>query len=269
MRVGTIARRDLAHRARRSVSILFCILLAAMARGTAWPQVPSETPVQVMERAHLAHGGLWRGGQIVDWVGQGQITMLGDRRSPFNFTLMVKGRNKVQLVITQPGGTLYYGTDGTRSWQRSGPLSGVAAGHQVHFIESKTVRSIARVFNHLTEGLALRDLGPGMQDLDSVARPSRIIETQEGAARRTRYYVDNATSLVTRLEFDTGGFYHYPFSTQQIPHKAVMVFSDYRMVSGVRTPFKIDIYQGPTRIEQMVFTSVRYNVGLADAAFRP
>lgn len=228
-----------------------------------------ETPLQVIDRAHQAHGGLWRSGDIVDWVAQGQITIMGDPRGPFNMTLMVKGRDKVQRIVAQPGTELRYGADGTRSWQRSGPFTKGPYGRVTYFLDSKTIRSVRRFFNPLIERLILRDLGTRIQELGPNPGPSRVIEAEDGSGRRTRYYIDNATSHVTRLEFETGTIQRQLFSGRPIPVMSTLVFSDYRTVAGVRTAFRVDVYLGTIRIEQIGLTSVRYNAGLSDSVFRP
>lgn len=123
------------------------------------------------------------------------------------------------------------------------------------------MRSLPRLFNYPTEGLALRDIG--------VQSGARVIEAQDGAGKRTRYHIDASTSLIMRLEFDTGSFYSKMFSGEPIPITAALVFSDYRDVGGIKTAFKIDFYLGFIKIEQMTLTAVQYNVGIPDTEFTP
>jgi hypothetical protein len=59
------------------------------------------------------------------------------------------------------------------------------------------------------------------------------------------------------------------FNDEQIPLASALVFSDYRNVDGVMTPFKIEVYLGLMKIEEMIFSSVQYNTGLGDEVFVP
>ena len=87
------------------------------------------------------------------------------------------------------------------------------------------------------------------------------------AALKTSYFVDDTGARVTRLEFVIG-------ETSDLFGKTVSnveawVFSDFRVVQGVLTPFKIERYLNDTRIEETQFTSVRYNASVKDDAFKP
>jgi hypothetical protein len=75
--------------------------------------------------------------------------------------------------------------------------------------------------------------------------------------------------MVTRLEFEMGEIYTLLMSNKQYPTLASFVFSDYRQVNGIPTPFKITVYKGLTQIEEMNFTSVQYNTGVKDKDFVP
>jgi hypothetical protein len=53
------------------------------------------------------------------------------------------------------------------------------------------------------------------------------------------------------------------------PALAAFVFSDYRQVNGIPTPFKISVYEGLTKVEVLCFTSVQYNTGVKNKDFVP
>jgi hypothetical protein len=98
---------------------------------------------------------------------------------------------------------------------------------------------------------------------------SRVLEAKNIKGDRTRYYIDNKTSLVTRLEFDTGAVYTTLFSNTPRPVFASLVFSDYRNINGFIVPFNIKVYRGLVKIEEMTFTSVQSNAGIKDEQFTP
>jgi hypothetical protein len=238
--------------------------------GLCSPQSAAETAPQIFARAVQAHGGQQALANIVDWVGNGRIAITGGDNNPSGLTLTVKSGNKVQRIVTYgAGGTVRYGSDGMSTWQSSGPFSSVAIGRADYFIQSQAGRSIPNLLADVSNGYSFSDLGPAGADAVPANSPARIIQARNGAGQITRYYVDNATSLISRLEFDTGDFYTMPFDAAKHPLVAAYVFSDYRSVNGVMTPFKIEAYLGLVKIEQVNFVSVQYNAGVSDGVFVP
>jgi hypothetical protein len=47
------------------------------------------------------------------------------------------------------------------------------------------------------------------------------------------------------------------------------VFSDFRMVQGIATPFKIEHLANGAKVDEMIFSFVRYNTGLTNYQFHP
>jgi hypothetical protein len=228
-----------------------------------------DTPQQTVNKAAQAYGNQWKGDKIRDWVGVGKISRTGDKNGPLDFTLTVKSKDKVKRVVRTSDGSkvlVSIGSDGKKSWHSSGPFTGNATGNAAHFIDSHTIRSLARLFD---DGNALTDLGPADAKHAPESASSKVIEAKNGKGASTRYYIDNTNSLVTRLEFETGAFYTMLFSDKKFPAMHSLVFSDYRQVNGIPTPFKIAVYEGLTKIEEMNFTSVQYNTGVTDDAFVP
>ncbi len=237
--------------------------------GFIYAQERSETPTQAVARAQNAHGKKWADGDIVDWKGQGRLFTTGDEGGPSKFTLWVKKSTMVQRIAETPSGPIRYGSDGKQGWQ-SGNLFVENAGGQVEFfLESQTKRSISRLLNYSSQAISLRGMGKKLQELDKGRISSEVIAAEDSEGRITRYYIDDDTSLITRIEFDTGGFYTMMMSDKKYPLFAAYVFSDYRNVDGAMTPFKIETYLGLIKIEEMQFDSVQFNTGVSDDAFKP
>ena len=129
----------------------------------------------------------------------------------------------------------------------------------MHFLESQTTRSMQRLFNYQKEGLKLRDLG--------VHDQRRIVEAEDQKGKKTKYFIDSDKNLITKLEFVTREVKD-PFSGEIVPDTDSYVFSDFRLIQGIPTPFKIERFNGANKIEEMQFNSFRYNAGLKDADFR-
>lgn len=225
---------------------------------------------QAVDRALIVHGSKLSDGSIADWVGRGQIKIAGDDGGPRNFTVAVKGRSQMQRVVEmQEGATVRFGTDGKKTWQSAGLFKGDVAGRAAEFVESQTNRSVAALFSSDVQGRTYRDLGSEKKDFVPESVTSHAIEMQDEKGKATRYYIDNKSQLISRLEFDTGEYFTLPFGEEKYPLVAAYVFSDYRPVDGVMTPFKIEVYQGLIKIEEMTFESIEYNTGLTDDMFIP
>ena len=250
--------------------IVFALILFS---PSATPSLFSqqEPASQAIDQAVQAHGNRWLGGTLSDLVGRGRISVTGDENSPMEFTLFRKGKNKVQRTIITPSGRiLRCGSNGNRSWHSSGPFSGEAVGNAAHFVESQTDRSIANLFDNIPRGQIVREL-VGQERRKHVPEnaSARAMEVHGQAGKKTIYYIDNESFLITRLEFDTGTKYTMMFNDEAQPVYASYVFSDYRNVNGVMTPFKIESYLGLVKIEEMNFDSVEYDTGITDDAFVP
>lgn len=244
---------------------LLAIMLAAPVRNAP----AQETPAQLVDRAHNAHGGRWRSGEIADWVADGKITLFtisGPART-FDVTLSAKGRTKIHLVVKQRDGEVHQGFDGVQSWQAMGGVSAVAHGAGKDFLESQTVRSTETLFNYDRESLVLRDLGSRTSGLGvPTGRTARVIEADNRRGHKTRYLIDQVSSLVGAMEFDLGQ--QPTLGGSLTTATEVCVFSDFRDVQGAKIPFKIERYRSGVKYDQIQLTSVRHNVGVRDDRFR-
>ena len=247
---------------------LFLLGIAAALETSLFAQA---TLSQILERAHTAHGGRWRTGEIVDWRCQGTITHFavdGSQRT-FDITLLRKGPQKVQSVVQQPAGEVRLGSDGIRSWHAIGGFSAAAHGEVLDFIETNTTRSIQTLFNYQTAALTLSDVGkrargPGV----GPGRTVRVIQTEDSKGRKTRYLVDEASSIVTGLEIEIGRR-RSALGRDLIPVTEVYAFSDFRNVQGVHTPFRIERFRSAIKVEEIRIATVNYNVGISDSTFKP
>ncbi len=244
----------------------FALLLAALAgfHSTAWAAAQQQTPetaAQAVARALATHGSQWAG-HIADWTAEGTITMFSvdGPKATFDVTLMRKGAAQVQRVIKQPVAEVRLGSDGSRSWNSlGGRFIPAAQGHALRFLEGQTTRSIQTLFEQAAQ-LQLRDV--------SVNSKEHVIEAQDAEGRKTKYSIDASTSRITKLEFVTGQSTD-PFSGATLSNVETYLFSDYRVVDGLLTPFTIERYIDGIKAEEMRFRSVRYNASLTDNPFKP
>ena len=99
----------------------------------------------------------------------------------------------------------------------------------------------------------------------------------------TRYYIDNVSGLVARMEFDYAQGQD-PLSSQMVPLTEVYEFSNYQDVpltvaglfatastapaATVKFPMVIDRYIVGRKVETMVFTQVLLNQNLQSESFQ-
>jgi hypothetical protein len=222
--------------------------------------VPSETPSAALARAATAHGAALASGQIADSVARGRLTYFTVQGpgTTFDVTVLRKGDRRVQRIIKQAGVVVREGSDGGRVWASSGAFSALTAGRARQFIESQTVRSIPTLLKRQTQTLRHVD----------VTDDARIIEAEDPEGQKTSYSIDARTSAITKVQFVTGESKD-PFSGRLIPDVESYIFSDFRTVQGVLTPFKVERYINGFKAEETQFTSVSYNASLHDGDFHP
>ena len=76
-----------------------------------------------------------------------------------------------------------------------------------------------------------------------------------------RVYIDSATHLITRVVGTFG------FGKESAELSAE--FSDYRVIQGIKFPFKVVNYSGSTRIAETVLIEVQVNRDMPDLLFQP
>jgi hypothetical protein len=247
----------------------FCVLGSVLALLSILTRTtPAQNPngsaqaASVVSRAAAAHGGRWTSGQIADSVSDGTLTFftVDGPTVTFNVSVLRKYSARVQRIVKETVGNLKQGTDGSTSWESIiGFATPEAQGRSLSFIESRTTRSVERLFNYQSEGMMLHDLG--------VRDKSHLVEADDQHGKKSIYFIDTDTNVVTQLEFVIGQLKD-PFSGAAVDDTDRYVFTDYRMVQGVLTPFKVERYNGSVKTEEMQFSSIRYNAGLKDQDFQ-
>ena len=226
---------------------------------------PAESSSQVFQRASNAHAKQALAA-VTDSVSEGSLTLFGREgaKATVNVTVTRKGAGKVQRVTKNGANAAWEVSDGTRRWQSMGGglTSEVRAGPAARLIDMETVRSVASLLEAPAKGQAVKDGG--------VKDHARVLEIEEPAsnktARKVRYFVDDATSRVTRVEFVLGDRKNLFNGT--VSSTDAWVFSDYRTVSGVPTPFHIERFIDGIKVEETQYSTVRFNTSVKDDVFK-
>jgi hypothetical protein len=250
---------------KRILEMMVCVVSLLFIVYSGFAQ---DTPVEVLAKVRQAYGAQLFDGSISDWVGQGKITITGySKDEPLNLSVTIKGSDKVQRIISDSMREMNRcGSDGKKSWQVAGSISMQAAGITESLIESYTSRSISSLCDSRNK---VRDLGTDEKDRRDNKQSNRILESTNDKQQITRYYVDQETSLVNRIEMDTGLTYRMPFGGKEYPLMISFVLSDYRAVDGTMRPFKVEVYRGLIRYEEMQYESIKHNTGIKDEIFIP
>lgn len=233
------------------------------------PEPPRERLDQALTRALTAAGGRAALNAIEDSVATGTLTdfdAAGKVLSSSAVTLTRKGdgpSGKVQRVVYRQGRDVKSGTDGTVSWDGWAGFTTQAAGASLAFLESQTVRSVRNLWDADSKGSSVRDLGVRK----GAGRDDRVVEVEDRDGRKTRYFVDDATGNVVRLEFVTGES-RSPFGGAVRDNTEAFTFSDFRTVRGVQTPFTVEHYRNGQKVEEMRFTSIQHNASVKDSTFK-
>jgi hypothetical protein len=225
-----------------------------------------EKPAETLERAVNAHGGRQALTSVRDSVSEGRLTFFSGRgaKNTIDVTVIRKGDSRVQRILKEGEGELHQGSDGTSTWESFNGMTALApAGLAGNYIESETIRAVGNLFNSQGRGFQIRDAG--------AKNNARVLELEVPAggkpATKTHFFVDEATSRVTRIEFATGE--GKDLLGKKVPTTESYVFSDFRVVQGVSTAFRIERYVNGLKIEETQFTSVRYNTSVKDEVFKP
>jgi hypothetical protein len=228
--------------------------------------VRNERPADTVERALNAHGGRQAWNSVRDSISEGKLTFFTGKTSKNTVAVTVirKGDSHVQRILKDGDGELVQGADGTSTWESFNGMTALApAGLAGSYLESQTVRSVGNLFDAQARGRPVREAGT--KDNERVLELEAPLDGQ--APRKTRYFVDEATSRVTRIEFVTGEARDLLGKT--VPATESYVFSDYRLVQGIASPFRIERYVNGLKIEETQFTTVRYNTSVKAEAFKP
>jgi hypothetical protein len=243
------------------LTVVFCLVGISVWRPV-FGQV--ESTKDFVNQMTKAYGSKYLDGSVTTWEGRGKIAITGYNKSqPLDFVLFAKGNGKLQRIVYLGGKEiLRQGSDGKNSWQSSGPFSGKAAGMSRHLIESYTTRAVASLFG----SSSIKDLGLST-GLDKSDKSCRLLEVAADKGKSTRYYVDTRTYLVRQLDLDTGSFYVLPMGSTKYPLMISYIFSDYRDTDGAMRPYKIEVYRGLTKTEEVTFDAITTNVPIEDSVF--
>jgi hypothetical protein len=203
----------------------------------------------VLQRINEVHAG----SRLVqmDFLGEGTVTVqTDDGPLAFGVRILRNGLRAQHIEFKQ--------SDGKFSNIGAGPLDPIAR-RILAFLQTQYDRGLASLLQSETRDASVRDGGTkdGTQALV-------VLETDRNA---TRYVIDGAAYRITRFEFQRGR--SPDRSGRQFPNLESYVFSDFRVVSGLATPFKVEHYINGTKQEEVQFASVQYVPANRDTAPGP
>lgn len=90
--------------------------------------------------------------------------------------------------------------------------------------------------------------------------PAEVERTRK--LTQTFFYFDQAAGTLSKMEYQ-----NFAEGDDRFSQKVEVLFSDYKMVTGVAVPFRQDEYDDGRLAFSLVLSSVAFNVGIADSDF--
>jgi len=187
----------------------------------------------------------------MDFLGEGVVTVHSEHGSTaYGVTVLRNGLSAQQVLLKQADG---------KAWKVSGvgPVEPWAR-RILSFLQTAHDRGLVPLLESGKRNATVLD-GGGKDG-------ARALVLRE-AGGVTRYLVDSVTSRVTRMEFQRGR--SPDLSGRLLPNLESYVFSDFRMINGLATAFKVEHFVNGAKREELQFASVRYVAAKRDAAPGP
>jgi hypothetical protein len=234
----------------------------ALALFIAAPAAP-ETGEQVLHEMLEAHGGLERFHAIEDWHIVAERQLSGDGpitdETYTEYMSRANGRIKTLLIKHRSSEALVYGHDGERGFslvdgeQRTSSEAEEEGYYRAH--GEYYLRAIP--FKWADPGVSVRDLGL----MDNGDRYLEV-RADEGVGR------DASDVWVAVIDPST-----YLLREGRLTHRGgreiVYRYSDYREVSGLKIPFRLEYWSGGKRTGVNVIQRIAIDAGLSDELFSP
>ncbi len=226
---------------------------ASRARTGRPPRVSAAglpSPVEIQARYLRALGGASALAAIHSLVESGALS--SGRGPQFSIRIERRAPGLARTVITTPRGSFANGFDGQNAWEQLGPRLEILVGaqRQTAIAESALfpALALARDYTRLRVGLAALDGRPAYR-VFALRRGGFAIfffDRQSGLLRRRILFTRNPLGVLSEATD----------------------FGDYRLVSGVKIPYRIRVHQ-PQGVQTITLRQVSANVPLPRADFAP
>lgn len=238
----------------RRTAFFWLVALAALAPAAAFADPPKRTAEQILDRAVAATGGRAAYARIRSTEARGTISLTAQNIKG-SYVIRAKAPNKFVTTQTIQGiGETAQGFDGKIGWAKD-PFLGLRtlAGEELAQMRDQAA------FNADTRWKAIYPKVEALGIGKVGETPAyRVRLTPKQGAPQVRYF-DAKTFLLLRVDTIV-------VSPQgKIPTESYL--SDYRVVDGVKVPFKTRQVVPNTAEVELLMTSVRNNVPIPDAAF--
>lgn len=206
--------------------------------------------LELLRKAQQALGGAAFTGQKTQIVkGSGSVTFPGMPQAiPVSSMVIYRVLpDKERTELTLPMGTMVQVQSGKQAWMSLGP--------QVQDMSAQMGEQNDYGFDVLRlagqDGYTARPL----PDAEVEGKAAKVVELADAQGHATRFFIDPATNLVVKLEYDANG------------EKPEIFFSDYRDVSGVKVPYKTRVTQNGEPLMEMNSSEVQVNAAVDGKLF--
>ena len=209
------------------------------------PTATKETGAEILSRAQQAAGGAAKLAAVKDCMLTAEF-----RLAPALGGLLVKERNRwigpeyFRQDSEAPTGKISVYFNGKEGWITTPQGAGPLAGAQLSQVQGDLFRLYFR--------LLLSDRIPGRKVVEAGSGAIYITSAGGDTARAS---FDSATGLLQKITYQA-------VHTAGAPIDVEEVFSDFRVVDGIKMPFKVAISQGAQPFADVTVTEVKLNSGL-------
>jgi hypothetical protein len=241
----------------RVTSLLVAVFMAATAALAAGQEKQPATPERlIVDEVLKAYGGEQALGRIKTVFAKGAVKafMLGDEGMS---TRYFQRPRKLRAELAYKNSAETRILNGSRGWRSSNgkPLAEVIGPPFLGMVYQYKYLDLP--FGFLDNGFTISLLP--REKLHDMDVDVLLLADAEGPPMRV--YLDVKTRLIARV----AGV----FSFGSVGTELIADFSDYRVVEGVRFPFRITNYSGENKIAETVVNELRLNQEMRDTLFQP
>ncbi|MGE5570433.1 MAG: M16 family metallopeptidase [Rhodospirillales bacterium] len=183
-------------------------------------------------------------------VGQNEMAMKRETTQSLTGKLLNK--------MVTPMGEIVQGYDGQVAWMQTPQGTQEMPASQKEELDNSLFRETLWLLQNFDSGsLTIQALGQSEAD----GKPAEGVAVSDPAGKRqVKIYFDAATNLPVKKVY-TAAFMGPPGEIEE-------VYSDYREVSGVKLPFKTQVFQNGQKRAEQTTTELKINPGVPDSAYR-
>jgi hypothetical protein len=255
--------------------ILLCLVIAASTHAAAaskYQLTKDPQAVAVAQAAFTAMGGAQAIAGYQDSLASGTVTIsTGGNPVSYPITMKSKGLRETRVELQMPKGTnIRIVNQGQGAIIRPGGIVQALDSNNTfcEHVNHVPILSLLSEYANGTVNLIYQGVqtvngqSENVIEMDFVPNTDPVMAPIFASTSRTLFFVNQATSLVDKIQ-------SYPLNEGDA-HTSVneeIYFDSYQSVNGMSVPFHLVVFRDGSSYEDVKFSTVNLNVGLADSDF--